>query len=132
MSERGLLTRRQVTEGRARALAPGPLALGAGTGILFGLLLPIAVALHGEDVGRGQAWLAAVAVMMLSAVRLAQLVAWGETREAAIAELDRALGGTTIAPATTNIAFLRKVLRSEEFCAGRYDTKFAEVFAKRP
>jgi acetyl-CoA carboxylase biotin carboxylase subunit/3-methylcrotonyl-CoA carboxylase alpha subunit len=63
---------------------------------------------------------------------IAKLVAWGETREGAIAELDRALAGTKIAPATTNVAFLRKVLASEEFRAGAYDTKFAEVLAKRP
>ena len=63
---------------------------------------------------------------------IAKVVAWGETREAAIAELDRALEGTTLAPATTNLSFLRKVLASEEFRAGRYDTKFAEVLAKRP
>ncbi len=62
---------------------------------------------------------------------IAKVVAWGGDREAAIAELDRALGGTTIAPATTNLTFLRKVLASDEFRAGRYDTKFAEVFAKR-
>jgi acetyl/propionyl-CoA carboxylase alpha subunit len=63
---------------------------------------------------------------------IAKVVAWGETRDAAIAELDRALEGTTLAPATTNLSFLRKVLASEEFRAGRYDTKFAEVLAKRP
>ena len=63
---------------------------------------------------------------------IAKVVAWGETRDGAIAELDRALAGTTIAPCTTNLAFLRKVLASEEFRAGRYDTKFAEVLAKRP
>jgi acetyl/propionyl-CoA carboxylase alpha subunit len=63
---------------------------------------------------------------------IAKVVAWGETRDAAIAELDRALAGTTIAPCTTNASFLRKVLASEEFRAGRYDTKFAEILAKRP
>jgi acetyl-CoA carboxylase biotin carboxylase subunit/3-methylcrotonyl-CoA carboxylase alpha subunit len=63
---------------------------------------------------------------------IAKVAAWGETREAAIAELDRALAGTTISPATTNVTFLRKVLASEEFRAGRYDTKFAEALAKRP
>jgi acetyl-CoA carboxylase biotin carboxylase subunit/3-methylcrotonyl-CoA carboxylase alpha subunit len=62
---------------------------------------------------------------------IAKLVAWGETRDAAIAELDKALAGTTIAPATTNLSFLRKTLASEEFKAGSYDTKFAEVLAKR-
>ena len=62
---------------------------------------------------------------------IAKVVAWGDTREGAIAELDRALAGTTIAPATTNLSFIRKVLGSEEFRAGAYDTRFAEVLAKR-
>ncbi len=62
---------------------------------------------------------------------IAKMVAWGETREGAIAELDRALAGTIIAPCTTNLAFLRKVLGSPEFQEGRYDTKLAEVLAKR-
>jgi acetyl/propionyl-CoA carboxylase alpha subunit len=63
---------------------------------------------------------------------IAKVVAWGEDRESAISELDRALAGTTIAPCVTNLSFLRKVLASEEFVAARYDTKFAEVLAKRP
>jgi acetyl-CoA carboxylase biotin carboxylase subunit/3-methylcrotonyl-CoA carboxylase alpha subunit len=63
---------------------------------------------------------------------IAKLVAWGETRAAAIAELDRALAASSVAPCTTNIAFLRKALASEEFRAGRYDTSFAEILAKRP
>ena len=41
---------------------------------------------------------------------IAKVVAWGETRAAAIDELARALAGTTIAPCTTNLAFLREVL----------------------
>jgi acetyl/propionyl-CoA carboxylase alpha subunit len=62
---------------------------------------------------------------------VAKLVAWGETREGAILELDRAIAGTTLGPCVTNLGFLRKVLASEEFRAGKYDTKFAEVLAKR-
>jgi acetyl-CoA carboxylase biotin carboxylase subunit/3-methylcrotonyl-CoA carboxylase alpha subunit len=62
---------------------------------------------------------------------LAKVVAWGETREGAIEELDRALAGTTLAPSTTNLAFLRRVLADTDFRAGRYDTKFAEALAKR-
>lgn len=62
---------------------------------------------------------------------IAKVVAWGETREACIAELDRGLAGTTITPTVTNIPFLRKVLASDEFRSGQYDTKFAEAFAKR-
>ncbi|MBX3262137.1 MAG: ATP-grasp domain-containing protein [Labilithrix sp.] len=63
---------------------------------------------------------------------IAKVVAWAETRDAAIGELDRALAGTVIAPATTNIAFLRKLCASDEFRSGAYDTKFAEILAKRP
>lgn len=62
---------------------------------------------------------------------IAKLVAWGETRDAALDELERALAGTTLSPCVTNIAFLRKALASPEFRAGRYDTAFAEVLAKR-
>jgi acetyl-CoA carboxylase biotin carboxylase subunit/3-methylcrotonyl-CoA carboxylase alpha subunit len=63
---------------------------------------------------------------------IAKVVAWGETRVAAIAELDRALEGTTIAPCVTNVSFLRRVLASEEFRSAKYDTKFAEILAKKP
>jgi acetyl/propionyl-CoA carboxylase alpha subunit len=63
---------------------------------------------------------------------IAKVVAWGEDRTAAIGELDRALAATTIAPCVTNLSFLRKVLASEEFVLAKYDTKFAEVLAKRP
>ena len=63
---------------------------------------------------------------------IAKVVAWGETRDAALDELDRALAGTTvIAPCVTNLAFLRKTLACEEFRAGRYDTTFADILAKR-
>jgi acetyl/propionyl-CoA carboxylase alpha subunit len=62
---------------------------------------------------------------------IAKVVAWGETRGAALDELDRALAGTTIAPCTTNLTFLRRVLADPEFRAGRYDTAFAQVLAKR-
>ena len=62
---------------------------------------------------------------------VAKVVAWGETREAAIEELDRALAGTTIAPCTTNLVFLRKILADAQFRGGRYDTKLAEALAKR-
>ncbi len=63
---------------------------------------------------------------------IAKVVAWGETRDAAIRTLDDALAGTTIAPCTTNLSFLRKTLASEEFRSGRYDTGTAEIIAKRP
>ena len=62
---------------------------------------------------------------------IAKVAAWGETRGAALAELDQALAGTRIAPCTTNLSFLRRVLADEEFRAGRYDTSFAQDLAKR-
>jgi acetyl/propionyl-CoA carboxylase alpha subunit len=61
---------------------------------------------------------------------IAKVVAWGETRPLAIAELDRALAGTRIAPCVTNLEFLRGLLATSELREGRYDTKFAEAFAK--
>jgi acetyl/propionyl-CoA carboxylase alpha subunit len=63
---------------------------------------------------------------------IAKVAAWGETRSAAIDALADALAGTTIAPCTTNVAFLRDLLASPEFRVGTYDTRFAEAFAKRP
>jgi acetyl/propionyl-CoA carboxylase alpha subunit len=67
---------------------------------------------------------------------LAKIVAHGPDRPSAIARLDRALGATELeltgpkGPAQTNLAFLRRVLASEPFRDGTYDTHFAEVFAK--
>jgi acetyl/propionyl-CoA carboxylase alpha subunit len=62
---------------------------------------------------------------------LAKVIAWGPTRDQAIGELDRALAGTTIAPCTTNLAFLRALLADDAFRAGQYDTSLAESLAKR-
>jgi acetyl-CoA carboxylase biotin carboxylase subunit/3-methylcrotonyl-CoA carboxylase alpha subunit len=62
---------------------------------------------------------------------IAKVIAWSETRDGAIGELDRALAKTTLAPITSNLSFLRAVLADSEFRAGAYDTKFAEALAKR-
>ncbi|MEZ4390029.1 MAG: biotin carboxylase N-terminal domain-containing protein [Polyangiales bacterium] len=62
---------------------------------------------------------------------IAKVIARGETRAEAIDRLHAALEATKVAPLVTNLAFLRGVIRSEEFAAGRYHTGFAEVFAKR-
>ena len=62
---------------------------------------------------------------------VAKIVAHAPTRPEAIAKLAAALEATRVAPLVTNLAFLRAVLASPEFTAGRYDTSFAEVFAKR-
>jgi acetyl/propionyl-CoA carboxylase alpha subunit len=61
---------------------------------------------------------------------LAKVVAWAETRTEALAGLERILATTTVAPCTTNAAYLRAVLVNDDFKTGRYDTQFAEPFAK--
>jgi acetyl-CoA carboxylase biotin carboxylase subunit/3-methylcrotonyl-CoA carboxylase alpha subunit len=62
---------------------------------------------------------------------IAKVVAWGNTRDEALATLDGALAGTVLGPCVTNLAFLRKVIADPEFRAGQYDTKLAEAIAKR-
>jgi acetyl/propionyl-CoA carboxylase alpha subunit len=62
---------------------------------------------------------------------IAKVVAWGESRDEALDRLDAALARTTIAPCTTNVSFVRRVLADPAFRAGRYDTSFAEALAKR-
>ncbi len=63
---------------------------------------------------------------------VAKVAVWAADRAAAIQALDRALAGTRIEPCVTNLSFLRRVLGSNEFGMGRYDTKFAEALAKKP
>jgi acetyl/propionyl-CoA carboxylase alpha subunit len=62
---------------------------------------------------------------------IAKVVAWAETRDGAMGELDRALATTTIAPCTTNLAFLRAVLADDRFLAGSYDTRIVEALVAR-
>ena len=68
---------------------------------------------------------------------LAKLVAWGPTREAAIARLSAALAETEVrlagpkGPRVTNLELLRTLLQHPEFVAGNYDTGLVER-ARRP
>jgi acetyl-CoA carboxylase, biotin carboxylase subunit len=62
---------------------------------------------------------------------LAKLVAWGGTREVAIARLDRALAEYSLAGIRTNIAFFRNVLVDAEFRDGRLSTAFLDGFFAR-
>lgn len=68
---------------------------------------------------------------------IAKVVVHAGSRQEAITRLDSALGQTTLAlvgaagPAATNLEFLRKVLVSEAFTEGKYDTHFAESLAKQ-
>jgi 3-methylcrotonyl-CoA carboxylase alpha subunit len=63
---------------------------------------------------------------------IAKVVAWGASRDEAIATIDAALAATEIGPVVTNIAFLRRLFAQPEFREGRYDTHFVEALAKRP
>lgn len=62
---------------------------------------------------------------------IAKVIAHAPTRAEAIAKLGDALAKVEVAPLVTNLAFLKAVLKSDEFAAGTYDTTFAEIFAKR-
>jgi 3-methylcrotonyl-CoA carboxylase alpha subunit len=53
---------------------------------------------------------------------VAKLIVHGDTREQALARLDAALAQTHIVGLTTNVQFLRYVVRSESFAQGRLDT----------
>ncbi len=55
---------------------------------------------------------------------LAKAVAYGDTREAAIARMERALRETVIEGVQTTIGLCLEVLASREFRAGRYDIGF--------
>lgn len=57
---------------------------------------------------------------------LAKLIVWGETREAALRRMDWALSRFVLTGVTTNVEYLRRVLRHPEFVAGRLDTRFLE------
>jgi len=57
---------------------------------------------------------------------LAKVVAWGESRQAALARLDRALAETVVLGIRTNTAFLRGLLADDDVRAGRLDTGLIE------
>ena len=60
---------------------------------------------------------------------LAKVIAYGPDRAAALRRLDAALAGTTVLGVTTNISFLRTLLRDPDVAAGRLDTSLAERIA---
>jgi acetyl-CoA carboxylase biotin carboxylase subunit len=57
---------------------------------------------------------------------LSKLVAFGETREAAIERMLRALGEYRIGGIKTNVELFRRILLDAEFRAGRIDTGYLE------
>jgi acetyl-CoA/propionyl-CoA carboxylase biotin carboxyl carrier protein len=57
---------------------------------------------------------------------LGKVIAWGPDRATALRRLDAALADTVVLGVTTNIAFLRVLLRDPDVRAGRLDTELAE------
>jgi acetyl/propionyl-CoA carboxylase alpha subunit len=55
---------------------------------------------------------------------LAKLIAWGATREEALARMARALRGTRVGGVSTNVAYLQQVLADPTFEAGGVDVGF--------
>jgi acetyl/propionyl-CoA carboxylase alpha subunit len=63
---------------------------------------------------------------------LAKVIAWGETRSQAVQRLGRALREFQIGGVTTDLAFLRRILASEQFLAGEVTTTFLDDFDPQP
>jgi len=57
---------------------------------------------------------------------LAKLIVWAETREAAIARMQRALDELVIEGITTTIPFLQRLLKHEGFIRGETYTSFIQ------
>jgi acetyl-CoA carboxylase biotin carboxylase subunit len=57
---------------------------------------------------------------------LAKLIVFAETRELAIARMNRALGEYVVQGIRTNIPFHRAALQEDAFMRGEYDTRFVE------
>ena len=57
---------------------------------------------------------------------IAKLIVWGANREQALARLDAALAQTHIVGLHTNVAFLRRVVRSASFASADLDTALIE------
>jgi 3-methylcrotonyl-CoA carboxylase alpha subunit len=57
---------------------------------------------------------------------IAKLIVWGEDRAQALARLDAALAGTHIAGVVNNVAFLRRVAKTDSFAGANLDTALIE------
>ena len=55
---------------------------------------------------------------------IAKVVAFGDTREMAIARMERALRETLVEGVNTTIALCLEILAAPEFRRGRYDVEF--------
>lgn len=57
---------------------------------------------------------------------LAKVIVWGSSRDEAIARMTRALGEMRVEGVKTTTAYISRILGSEEFRSGQYDTLFLE------
>jgi acetyl-CoA carboxylase biotin carboxylase subunit len=57
---------------------------------------------------------------------ISKLITWGATRAEALDRMERALKEYRVGGIKTNLAFHRRVLRNEDFRAGKYSTAFIE------
>ena len=57
---------------------------------------------------------------------IAKIIASGKTRPDAINEMIRALEELEIQGISTNLKFLKKILRHQDFLSGKFDTKFVD------
>ncbi len=62
---------------------------------------------------------------------LAKIIAWGDTRDQAIARMDRALGELVITGIPTSTAFLRMLLADDRFRRGEVSTGFVQSYMAR-
>ena len=53
---------------------------------------------------------------------IAKLIVWGETREAALQQMDAALAAYEVVGVTTNLRFLRRIVANADFASGNVDT----------
>lgn len=63
---------------------------------------------------------------------LSKLIAWGNSREEAIARLRRALDEYTITGIRTNVSLFRRILGEPEFLSGEIHTKWLDELLVRP
>ncbi len=60
---------------------------------------------------------------------IAKIVAWGRNRQEAISRMKRALDMTIVEGVQTTIPLHQKILNDEDFCAGRFHTRFLEKWS---
>jgi acetyl-CoA carboxylase biotin carboxylase subunit len=63
---------------------------------------------------------------------LGKLIAWGSNRSETLARLARALDEYSVAGIKTNLDLFRRLLRSEEFIAGAFHTRWLDQWLAKP